>query len=448
MVQYILSYNHYLISPQTNVFHSYIYRLAKQNLIYRRFMSEFSQTYWKETIFLSSRNILSDYYQEKIKSEGIAIYKNKYKQYKKFLHYLGRALIIGRVETFSWNVNKHNFLAYHRSQIKYAWTKGVNIKSPQQLFDFNRKDGLLELLCKNRINLLRYCTNLPVFTLVNSNQEVLLSENPRQRTYNRNFDEQLYRSYYRNNLRAKFYQGLFFINPYDAMEYKEYIEYQYQKSDNDCNIQLCITGLDSYNEFIIESPKDMKFFIIPDLKELKKMVHEYQYKSNLIFHSKQKISQDSFKGQPVYIILPSIARQKSNNKIVTIPYYNNFYSQLKNQKTAFTSYSMALESWQKFKDRYPEYEFANNPSILVYNLDEFLDVYLYETENNSTFLFLMPSKEVYDFLKLNINVSTSAYIKQGQIKNIYKIFIKDLSSTKKNAQKIVWSIISNLPSIW
>ena len=75
-------------------------------LISRNFFIQLINKFWRETIFLSASNQLSDTYIEKLKSDGLLIYS---KEYKNFLSAFSKALINDRIH-FSLDVTNEKSL--------------------------------------------------------------------------------------------------------------------------------------------------------------------------------------------------------------------------------------------------------------------------------------------------------------------------------------------------
>nr|QVY58303.1 hypothetical protein [Kappaphycus striatus] len=424
---------------------SYLEYFARQKLVSRSFIIQFINTYWQETIFLSSSNILSKTYANQLKSDGLAIYKN---QYKKFLLDFSKALVTGRIEVScenNSNVKKidNNFSS---SEVKYIWKKGFNCFLPQTkyLLSFissNNKFKYLNATQKNLYNQLRN-TNFPVFTIVNNLNQIVVAEPSEKLIASTSPFDKLYQWYYSHFLWTQYnrpsYHALFFINPQDAIEYKEYIKYINKPMNKNIIMNVFASRLDVYYKLLITSNSNIKLNLIPDLKELGKLIYDYQYKKNISFHNKQIYTRSSFKGQPIYLIQPILVKNKYTNTMQTLDY--NYVSELKghdqNSKTIFMNYRIAVLAWNKFKQQNSDYHLPDKPTILVYNLEDFLNIYN-DKEMNTNNLLIIPNEDAYKFLKSNLKLGSSS--------SIYMKFRNQLIGCKTFINHVVWSLTSRQP---
>nr|QCI07119.1 hypothetical protein [Hypnea pannosa] len=428
--------NSFKVKNNYDSFYKNIRNLANKKLISRNFMVKLLNIYWQETIFISRSNPLSNIYTNQLKSDGLAIYKN---QYKKFLSDFSKALSLGRIKVLFYESNKsYQINASLNHEIQYIWKKGLNGLIPQNflrlLFDYKQMRNFNNKKLKLLDNLqFKY---FPLFTVVNNSSQIIISEPSDELIYNKNFLDKLYQWCFYNfsidNKNKPVYQGLFFINPNDASEYKKYIEYKHKFTNSQSNLSVLPCNLNFYYKLFYKLSLKIQFYLIPDLKELGKLINIYQYKNNISFYKKQKYNQSSFQGQPVYLIKPLIVKNKKTKQMESIKYSYSFNKKLDNQINdyVFLNYDVALFAWQKFTKDNINYSLPSKPSILVYNLEDFINENSHKYDRNlylKSCIFI-PSKESLDFLKSQKTTSENF-----------------MYSVKTIINRMIWSLTSKQP---
>nr|YP_010485071.1 hypothetical protein Ycf80 [Hypnea cervicornis]UVW80765.1 hypothetical protein Ycf80 [Hypnea cervicornis] len=437
--------NVFKVKKNYNNFYENIKNLANQKLISRNFMVKLLNTYWQETIFVSRSNSLSNTYSNQLKSDGLAIYKN---QYKKFLLDFSKALSLGRIQVVFNEFNNNNKVNNSLNHdVQYIWKKGLNGLITKNflrlIFEYNQIRNFNNKKLKSLNNLqLKY---FPLFTVVNNSSQIIISEPSDELIYSKNFLDKLYQwCFYNFSIYSKnkpVYQGLFFINPNDASEYKEYIEYKHQSINEKSNLSILPCNLNIYYQLLYKLSLNIQFCLIPDLKELGKLINIYQYKNNISFHEEQKYSSYSFQGQPIYLIQPLIVKNKTTKQMESIKYSYSFNKTIDKQinDCIFLNYDVALFAWQKFMKNNIHYKLPSQPPIIVYNLEDFIN------DNNKKYnrnLYLkncifIPSKESFNFLQSNLFLKSQ--------KTTYENFTCQIMTIKTIINRIVWSLTSKQP---
>nr|QCI06679.1 hypothetical protein [Gayliella sp.] len=409
-------------------------------LISRNFFIQLINKFWRETIFLSASNQLSDTYIEKLKSDGLLIYS---KEYKNFLSAFSKALINDRIH-FSLDVtNEKSLKTNDDTYVKYIWRKGFNFAWPESncyLLSLYRQKYLSNRI-NNNIRDTLFMYNLPIFTVINNLNQIILSESSNEILLQRNFVESLYYLYSKYFLNKAIsqvkYQALFFINPNDANEYKDYIHKKYVKLKQKSLLSTFSSRFDIYHRLMQIRMKYVDFRLIPDLEELGNLVYHYQYYKNVVFHEEQNFSNKSFQGQPIYFIQPVLAKNKKTGKIELINYEYSNHKQ-KTYHAAFMNYKTALLAWQKFRQQMFNYSLPNKPSILVYNLESFIKSNNHSSNINLNKILIVPSVQSYSYLKNEINTNNQF--------NVSNKFLYYYSYLKMLSQKIIWSLTSKQPA--
>nr|YP_009296019.1 hypothetical protein Schiz_071 [Schizymenia dubyi]AOM64954.1 hypothetical protein Schiz_071 [Schizymenia dubyi] len=415
---------------------------AQNKLISRNFFNQLINKYWQETIFLSVSDRIADSYIYKLKSRGLSVYK---KRPKRFLVNFGKALVTGRVES-SLQDDKLSYEELMKiGYLKYVWRKGLNINLLQNLLNRGTESSLKPI----QIQLIKYFENneFPVFITVNNFNQMVLAEPGSEPRYARSFADKLYTWYYNyflgSNQSRPTYQGLFFINHEDALEYKNSISFKYPKSSKENSLQVFTTRLDFFYKLNRMLIPRIRFTLIPDLKELAELVFKYRKYKHIFFHPQQNYGKDHFQGQPIYFIQPISVRNKATKRIELVNYtyqvqQSNIY---KESQLIFTNYKTAMRAWNKFKYKYKsQYNLPNKPKIMVYNLEDFIKTCEIDNKlylNNSLFV---PSQQSYKYIK---NEQAEKYpTRLKQILSDKFLYFQVLS------KRIFWSITSRLPASW
>lgn len=428
---------------ETNtIFNPIISQSSDKNykLISRNFFTQLINKFWRETIFLSTSNHLSDTYIEKLKSDGLLIYS---KEYKNFLSAFSKALINDRIHFLLDVTNEKKLKIGSNIYTKYIWRKGFNFAWPESncyLLSLYKQKYLSNRM-NNDIHNTVFMYNLPIFTVINNLNQIILSESSNEILLNRSFMESLYylySKYFLNKTTTQVkYQALFFINPNDANEYKDYIHNKYVKLKQKSVLNTFSSRFDIYYRLMQTQMKYVNFRLIPDLEELGNLVYKYQYYKNIVFHEEQNYSKKSFQGQPIYFIQPVLAKNKKTGKIELINYeYSNHKKNIYN--AAFMNYKTALLAWQKFRQQMFNYSLPNKPSILVYNLESFIKNNNHPSNINLNKIIVVPSVQSYSYLKNEINTNKPFGISNKFL--YYYSYLKILS------QKIIWSLTSKQPA--
>nr|AOM64549.1 hypothetical protein Riqu_070 [Riquetophycus sp.] len=425
-----------------------INNLADKELIYPSFIKILLNKYWQETIFLSKTHTMLEKYSGQLKSDGILLYKN---QYKKFLFNFSKALVSGRVNTNFHEINDMSKFNEDFKDIKYIWRKGFNFSIPRTLsiFDYLTSNNVSQ----NQLALMKKlkCNKLPLFTVVNNLNQMIIAEPSDQLIINKNPLDYLYQVYMNKILgysdKRPTYEALLFVNIQDALEYKNSINKQYVNYriySNQDQLNIFATTLNFYYQLINNLNSRIRLRLIPDLEELGNLIYKYQYNKNILFHSKQKYGKNYFQGQPIYIIQSSECKNKKDNKISYLSYVYQLNSNGRNENyhAIFMNYKVALLAWKKFAHENKNYILPSKPKILVYNLQEFLKMHKYDTNLHkiNMNILLVPNQESYRFIK---SIQKNSY-NQG----FYQNLSSQLLYFKIITQRLIWSLTSRQPTNW
>nr|YP_009297771.1 hypothetical protein Kuma_071 [Kumanoa americana]AOM67505.1 hypothetical protein Kuma_071 [Kumanoa americana] len=378
-----------------------MYRFLKTNHETPNLFQQLLNKYWQQTIFFSeSTPSYTKYIYQQSKADSIITRSKR----KKFLINLSKSLLSGRIDSQAFFHSNNHFSPY----IQYAWRKGFNVSIPKKLPSFNlktQKDHNYSLN-KNEQALSSILQNnhFPLFVVVNGYNQMIIAEPAEELLTRRSLINMFYQWYCDHCLSgkngSKIYDGWFFINPQDASEYKNYIQRQYFRSSKDHKLNIFSTSLDFYYRLSRLSISKIQFRLLPDLIEVSKLLTDNKHRKNLIFHPKQKYGKTFFQGQPIYLIQPVINFASKIDKFKKILYYYQLPDDpLSNKYNAiFLSKEDALIAWNKFRKEKPWLNLPNKPTLLVYNLEDFLKDREFNNNNNDLIgqdFVLVPGKDAY-----------------------------------------------------
>lgn len=424
---------------------------VNSKFISRNFWQKIFNQYWQETIFISISNSSIENYINKLKSNGLLIYKPN--DYKSFLSNFSKALINGQIQVnlinksnISQDTQLSSFLNKNHLYIKYIWKKGIN----WHLSRFYNQCIAIKTKLNNDINMNIYNiehTSLPIFTIANNYNQIIMSECSDQILLNKNIFQSIYQFYdrliFKNSQTKKIYTGLFFTNPEDAHEYKDHITSKYKISSHDNYLKFIIGKLNLYSRLLKYPIQHSDFRLIPDLKEVSDFIYYYQYYKNIKIHKDQLYGKNYFQGQPVYCIQPVIAKNIYNHQKSIINYTYNLKknNKLVKYNAIFLNYETAMNAWKKFKQNNAHYKLPQKPLLYVSSLEKFLQDFNNDKQNTN-FIFI-PSVKTYQFIKNFKEKETN------ELKNNWKYLLTNRNLyLKRFFKRIFWSLTSRQPINW
>nr|YP_010337718.1 hypothetical protein MW427_pgp123 [Sahlingia subintegra]UNJ17303.1 hypothetical protein [Sahlingia subintegra] len=195
-------------------------------------------------------------------------------------------------------------------------------------------------------------------------------------------------------------KGFVFLNPEDAGEYINSVK---EKSPRTARrygpLQVFPVNLGLAYKWNRTSPPRLQFRFIPDVKEVGDLVYKYQYKKNITIHPSQIIKKDEFQGVPIYIIEPINIQDEDKKIKIDLNYKTS--SKNKQKLMIFTSLDSLYKTWEKFCTRHSELQLPKEPTVQVYNLEDYLlDCETLLTNQCKNFR-IVPSQDAYDFTMKN-----------------------------------------------
>nr|YP_010619826.1 hypothetical protein orf482 [Symphyocladia marchantioides]WAX03839.1 hypothetical protein orf482 [Symphyocladia marchantioides] len=409
--------------------------IKNNKLLSRNVWQKLINRYLQETIFLSTANTLSNSYFVKLKASGLSVYDSA--GYKEFLYKFGKELLDGKVSVAINDLDSlNNFIPVYKNNpyLKYKWFKLLNLKH----WTFNKH--LFSTFISKTAKLSNF--SLPLFVIINNNKEIVVSESTDQLSRPRvqfNILSYLIKS---NKHNKNLYTCLLFINPQDAIEYRDYIKANFSSLTLSNNIQVVPANIQLYYKFMNLKNNNIDFRLIPDLTEISNLLNQYKKYKNVSFHINQKHSRKSFQGQPIYLIEPLSVRKRLFKNIKKLDYSYIVEEDKVNlkYKPAFLNYKTLIGAWKKYKKDNFDYDLPYVPKVSVLNFEFFIQEENYK-KNYRNIIFL-PSLQTYKFIQNHPNASLK---NQQELK--YLLLNKSLY-LKTLVCRVFWSLTSRQPINW
>ena len=390
--------------------------LSKKNFIQPNIWQNLFNNFWEQGVFLSKPNKISDKYILELNYLNIRKQQNFHKY---LVSKFSRSLFDGSIRSSFANFDK--IKSSSNSDVFYLWSKNLKLKQ-SYLFSLFQKNQFqhtvnrIQSYLSSQVNF----NNLPVFTVSNNLGQMIISELPegfqsRHKKISSVSDERS---------TQYLYHGWFFINHRDAKEYMEHIIQIYGLKNNSLKIFTC--NISTLYKIMSKFNHKIEFRLIPDLQEISKLIKKYRYSKNIEFHANQQYSKKSFRGQPIYLF--------NQEDIMGYDYID------KNKKKntydlAFTNYDTAVSTWNKINYELVNKQKDRNPSLLVYNLEDFITTNFNSKSKNK--LLLVPSEDSYTF--------TKKYQLRKKLDIAYNALSNKISSIELWSKRILWSLTSRQP---
>nr|QJH88396.1 hypothetical protein [Pterocladiophila hemisphaerica] len=268
-----------------------------------------------------------------------------------------------------------------------------------------------------------YNKSLPLFVLTNYDQKIITLNSIENNNNPLSFMTKSLYLFQKiipfSYTKKKFSHLLFFINPLDALKYKNFLQKRY---DIKSITSFKIIPIQFKHYLLIKQKYSTNITIklVPDLKEISYLLFSLPKNYLFFFDCIQKKNIIRFKGQPVYFISPF-------NNLLKINYYLKF-----KHFPVFTNFS----SLQKFLEKVSSQQLIspihkNKISIFIQNLENLLTTTL---TYNIFKLIIIPSKPAWSYYKIYHNFNHLKYLSQ---KSFLGIFTKSFFILKKN----IWACL-------
>lgn len=407
---------------------------------------EIWRKYWREFLYISSSHPELNNLEESVsKNYFFQDLQTKEPQNKKMEELLRHNLLNGKIKVLYTRFS--NTQSFSNASIRYIWRKNINrifslcchslFYNKSQFFFFNQvQNHLLQALKKQKF---------PVFIIINGFNQIVTNEPEHLINIGQQFGNWFPKSIHNILKPLKEYslplrEAYIFINPIDAIEYYSYIKSQYSKSAEQLELKLFIGSLDEFYKLNRLAINYTQFRLLPDLKEVGKLVTQYQHKNNINFDYKQIYGKNHFQGQPIYFIEPVTCNSDINGK--TQPYYfpNSLDLTPEEHNCIFTTYQDAVVTWRKYRRKFPQYSLHKKPKLKVYNMESFLkeneDQLMTKTKLKFRFI---PSQETYQHIKKLQKNTCGSFSNTINIKKSFLLLVQVW------ANRILWGMLRRNP---
>ena len=370
------------------------------------------QNYWSEYIYITPCNLVSNDFETMLSKVYLLQSTNL-------------------VSSFKTHIDLKKYLADEKIKVFYSRNSSFyNTKLPVRYI--NRKPAnQLYITISNLYNtwvtkrILKQSNNdfletlkkqkLPVFIVTNGTKEIIIGEPEHTLKKQDSFLKNLFHLAQTIVRIPKSYQlplreGYVFMSLLDAVEYYNYLQARYPYSSHELKIRIFVSTLKEFYQRSKFSVNDIQFRLLPDLREVGKLVTVYQNNSSISFDPRQIHGKNYFQGQPIYFIEPILCTcaDELTGK-VTKRYFPNLLALTeRDYYNVFTTYEDAISVWTKYRKKFHRYALPKKPKLRVYNLESFLSEHSKQT---SVLFRLIPSQQTYQYVK-SIQQSTNADMTQ------------------------------------
>lgn len=303
------------------------------------------------------------------------------------------------------------------------------------IFKTNRRNP--DFPTEQQKTILTELKKVPVYTVVNGNNEIILAS-PREDRNSNSFQwfyEQYDNWFIWKKDEGPVTVGLFFSNKEDAESYLHEICLKDPRGAQNFGLSVKITGLDTFYYLNRTSSPKTQVRMISDLEELDSLLKVHIKKNINIVNPKQKYGRNWFKGTPIYILRTDDINNSNNKKEVRKTQINKkliFFN-----KKDIDRVLTASKNNNKKLD-------VKEPNVEIYNLENYLlDLEKSSPEVIQRIKFFPPYISYKEISEKNID-GGEEITRNKQIKRAVNEKIK---SVQRFCKGVIWLLTSDtLPS--
>lgn len=293
---------------------------------------------------------------------------------------------------------------------------------------------------KNQKILLQKLKSIPVYTVVNNFNEVILSS-PRDENQDStvNFARTLYNELFCwSRDEGPISVLLFFMSEEDAGSYLHEICKKDPREAEKLGLSVKKIGLDTFYKFNRTSPPKIQARLIGDLKEVNEIIKKTKNPTTLNINPKQRYSKDWFQGIPIYRL------KLTNSTTSKLPLEYQINSETEKSYIFFREDDKNI-AWKEYLTRNKQKTIKNKPNFELYNLENLLSDLEKEEDLHTGNIILVPPYEKCRESKLNKIPSLNVeYSNQTRLMYSLKLKFEDI---KRFYKGFLWLITSDtLPS--
>jgi hypothetical protein len=345
-----------------------------------------------------------------------------------------------KIQTTSDNILIQNKKKFDSITIPYNGAeKNFQFPKLEKCFSMFSNRRSPDFPTREQKSLLSKLKQVPVYTVVNKQNEIVTASTRDYKNYN---SLQWVQSKYNELFFWEHDEGsvsinLFFMNKEDASSYLHEICKKEPKEAENLGLKVKTIGLDVFYRLNRTSAPKIQSRLVGDLEEIGLIVARYSSDSTCIMHPKQKYSRDWFQGNPIYVLK---VHKNVNDKTLAQYSIKDSYE----EKLVFFSKEDVMRAWKVFLAKKSELSLNTRPNIEIYNLENFLLDIENTPDSSSKLTFIPPYKSYIDLRSEN---SQQVSVKKNLTEEyIYKtrLYIQNLQRFYKG---VIWLFTSDtLPS--
>jgi hypothetical protein len=288
--------------------------------------------------------------------------------------------------------------------------------------------------------LLQKLKKIPTYIVVTNQNEIVMamSRDPQDN----NILSWVYKKYYNAFVwtedEGPVSLGLFFMNKEDAHLYLHEIVNANPKMAEKSELAVKMVGLDTFYRLNRTAPPGQQAKLIADLEEIEKIVHKYIPEKKHLLNPKQKYNKSGYKGNPIYIIKPTVGISKK--KYIEIINYE--IKNLKSRKYIFFKLKDAYSAWDKFCEDNKDLMLPGEPTLEIYNLENYLTELEHSDERSVQDISFVSTQESFKNLKLENEVKINKATPPTS-KKMKKLALDKLKQLQIFSKKIFWVLTSD-----
>jgi hypothetical protein len=280
---------------------------------------------------------------------------------------------------------------------------------------------------------------IPVYTVVNNNNEIVTASPRESKTFYslKWVQEKFNELFFWTHDEGSISMHLFFMNKEDAASYLHEICKKEPKEAEYLGLKLKRVGLDVFYKLNRTSPPKIQSRLVADLKEVDSLLTTHLNSSFYTVHPKQKYSKSWFQGNPIY----ALTLQKD---LVHKNLTEYFFKPTEEKKVIFFSREDAIKAWRNFLLRERTLKLPDNPNIEIYNLESLLSDMENITEKSIDVVFVPPYNAYLELKQTPTEVLSPLYNPVQESLFRIKLCLKDVERFYRG---LVWLFTSDtLPS--
>jgi hypothetical protein len=280
---------------------------------------------------------------------------------------------------------------------------------------------------------------IPVYTVVNNNNEIVTASPRESRTFYslKGLQEKFNELFFWTRDEGSISMHLFFMNKEDASSYLHEICRKEPKEAEQLGLKVKRVGLDVFYKLNRTSPPKTQSRLVADLKEVDSLLTTHLNSPYSIIHPKQKYSKSWFQGNPIY----TLTLQKDLSRKNLAEY---FFKPEEEKKVIFFSREDALKAWRNFLSKEQSLKLTQSPNLEIYNLESLLSDIENITEKSLDIVFVPPYNAYLELKQTPTEVLSPLHNPVQESLFRVKLYLKDVERFYRG---IVWLFTSDtLPS--